>query len=255
MDQDRPLICETPKSRIGCIIIQSGVALAVVALGLLLSSGIGVRVEMWHFRTGFVLLKYAAYCGGTALLITVAGMFLSAGKTRKYLVLVIAAISVALTTVIIPVYWKVTAGRMPRIHDISTDTANPPEFIAVLPLRKDASNTTVYGGLEIAVRQHEAYPDIKPLVLNLSFEQAFVRALDVARDMKWEIVSEVPEEGRIEATDTTFWFGFKDDIVVRITAVGSVRSVVDIRSVSRIGVSDVGANAARVRSFLERMNK
>jgi uncharacterized protein (DUF1499 family) len=167
----------------------------------------------------------------------------------------IVALTIALTAVIVPSYWKATAARLPRIHDISTDTVNPPGFVALLPLRKNAANSPEYGGAEVAAKQYEAYPDIHPIVLSLSSVQAFDKSLDVARKLNWEIVAAVPKEGRIEAIDTTFWFGFKDDIVIRITSVEERRSVVDIRSVSRVGVSDVGTNAARIRSFLALMVK
>ncbi|MGZ4877228.1 MAG: DUF1499 domain-containing protein, partial [Candidatus Angelobacter sp.] len=82
--------------------------------------------------------------------------------------------------------------------------------------------------------------------------QAFDRAAAAAHGMKWEMVATDPAQGRIEATATTFWFGFKDDIVVRIAADGN-GSRVDVRSLSRIGKSDVGANARRVRDYLAKV--
>lgn len=254
MDQDHALSCETPKNRLGCIVLFSGMGLAGVALVLLLSAGIGTRFGLWHFRTGFALLKYAAYIGSIAALASGAGIFLSVGVSRKKcMVLGTAAFVAALTTVVIPLYWKFAASRVPRIHDISTDTANPPGFIVLLPLRKDATNPPEYGGAEIAIKQHAAYPDIKPLLLNLPADQAFARAAAAARDLRWQIVAELPGEGRIEATDTTRWFGFTDDIVIRITPAGG-RSVIDVRSLSRVGVSDVGTNARRIRTFLQKLN-
>jgi uncharacterized protein (DUF1499 family) len=255
MDQDSPLICETPKTRLGRIILLGGAGLSGIAIFMLLSAGIGSRFGLWHFRTGFALLKFAAYFGGAAALLICTGIFLSVGVSRKYMFQGIVALTIALTAVIVPSYWKVSAGSLPRIHDISTDTVTPPGFVALIPLRKDAANPPEYGGAEVAAKQHAAYPDIKPIVLGLSSLQAFDKALDAARNLNWEIVAAVPEEGRIEAIDTTFWFGFKDDVVIRITSAGERRSVVDIRSVSRVGVSDVGTNAARIRSFLARMVK
>lgn len=84
--------------------------------------------------------------------------------------------------------------------------------------------------------------------------QAFEQALRTAKNMGWTIVNSNPGEGRIESTDTTFWFGFKDDIVIRITAAGQ-ESRVDVRSVSRVGRSDVGTNAKRIRRFLQKLKK
>jgi hypothetical protein len=141
---------------------------------------------------------------------------------------------------------------MPRIHDISTDVVTPPPFVAILPLRKGAPNPAMYGGPETAAKQRQAYPDLNTLVLDIPPAEAFDRALATARKLGWEIVAAVPGEGRIEATDTTFWFGFTDDIVVRIAPAGN-RSLVDVRSVSRVGLSDVGTNARRIRAYLRKL--
>jgi hypothetical protein len=138
------------------------------------------------------------------------------------------------------------------IHDITTDTANPPQFAAILPLRKDAPNPADYGGPAVAELQKKGYPDLRTEILNLPTNAAFERALATARALGWRIVAAIPEQGRIEATDTTFWFGFTDDIVIRITAAGE-RSLVDVRSVSRVGKSDVGTNAKRIREYLKRL--
>jgi uncharacterized protein (DUF1499 family) len=138
------------------------------------------------------------------------------------------------------------------IHDITTDTETPPVFVAILPLRAGAPNTAEYGGPEIAAQQRAGYPDLGPLTLPVPTAQAFTRALTVAREMGWEIVASEANEGRIEATATTFWFGFKDDVVIRVTPSGS-GSRIDVRSVSRVGRSDVGTNAKRITDYLSRL--
>jgi uncharacterized protein (DUF1499 family) len=121
-------------------------------------------------------------------------------------------------------------------------------FVAVRALRVGAANPIEYGGAEIAAEQHRGYPDIAPVLLTVPPDQAFDRALRSARSMGWDVVASDPAAGRIEATDTTFWFGFTDDIAIRVTpAPGGSR--VDLRSVSRVGLSDVGTNAARIRKF------
>jgi uncharacterized protein (DUF1499 family) len=137
----------------------------------------------------------------------------------------------------------------PPIHDITTDTQNPPEYVAVLPLRANAPNKTVYGGQRVAALQRQAYPDLQPLMLNVPPPQAFDRALEAARDMGWELVAADAAAGRIEATDTTFWMGFKDDVVIRVKATDG-GSQIDVRSLSRVGVGDVGTNAKRIRAYL-----
>lgn len=140
----------------------------------------------------------------------------------------------------------------PLIHDISTDTANPPRFVAVLPLRADAPNPPDYGGEEVAQKQLAAYPEIVTLELDMPPAEALAIAESAARDMGWEIIDIAPGEGRLEAVDTTPWFGFKDDVVIRVTQEGEM-ALVDVRSKSRVGLSDVGTNARRIRRFLARM--
>jgi uncharacterized protein (DUF1499 family) len=90
------------------------------------------------------------------------------------------------------------------------------------------------------------------VLLDVEPTKAFARALAASRDLGWEIIAAVPLEGRIEAVDRTFWFGFKDDVVVRVRAAAG-GSRIDVRSVSRVGRSDVGANARRVRRFLKQV--
>jgi uncharacterized protein (DUF1499 family) len=97
-----------------------------------------------------------------------------------------------------------------------------------------------------------AYPDLGPKMLPYPPGVAFERVLVAARQMGWEIIDADAAEGRIEASDTTFWFGFVDDVVIRIAPDGE-GSRVDVRSVSRVGRSDVGANAKRIRTFLKKL--
>jgi len=145
------------------------------------------------------------------------------------------------------------AKGVPPIHDISTDPFDPPAFKALMPIRQQAPNGAAYGGMEIAKQQNQAYPDIKPLVVKTPPAQTLQKAIDAARSLGWEIVSSDAPGGRIEATDTSMWFGFKDDVVVRVLPDPSGGSRVDVRSVSRVGKSDIGANAKRVREFLAKL--
>ena len=148
--------------------------------------------------------------------------------------------------------WQKVARSVPSIHDITTDTQDPPPFVAILPLRASASNSAEYGGESIAVLQRAGYPDLGPATLAEPAGAAFNRALTAAREMGGEIVAADSGDGRIEAIATTRWLRFKDDVVVRVrdTEHGSR---VDVRSVSRIGRSDLGTNAARIRAFLARL--
>jgi uncharacterized protein (DUF1499 family) len=124
--------------------------------------------------------------------------------------------------------------------------------VALLEVRNQSPNGAAYGGSAVAAQQQKAYADLKPLVIAAPPREAMQRALDAARDMGWEVRASDTASGRIEATATTRWFGFKDDVIVRIRPEGA-GSRVDARSVSRVGASDVGANAKRIREFLSRL--
>jgi uncharacterized protein (DUF1499 family) len=140
------------------------------------------------------------------------------------------------------------------IHDVTTDTNDPPLFVEILPLRAGARNSAVYGGSQVAEAQHAAYPDIAPVDLAISPAATYAHALAVANAMQWEIVATDSSAGRIEATATTRVFRFKDDVVIRIRPRDS-GSRLDIRSVSRIGGSDLGKNASRIRDFIARLRE
>ena len=232
---------------------KTAVILTIIAALLLLSAGVGVRIKLWNYRTGFEILKYGAYFGLAASLAALFSIITTC-KGRRFLGVALALVTLVagVASVAVPLSWKLIAQKLPRINDITTDITNPPRFVAIIPLRKDAPNSAEYGGPAIAVKQLQAYPDIKTLILGLPKEQAFALALDTAHRMGLEIVAAVPSEGRIEATATTFWFGFKDDIVIRITPVGD-RSLIDVRSASRVGISDVGTNARRIRAYLNKI--
>lgn len=224
-----------------------GGAALVVALAaalLLLVSGPGYRLGAWPVRTGITLVRWGAYGGLLALVIGGIALWRSRGRSA----LGALAVVLALGTVAIPLGWQRRAAAAPPIHDITTDTANPPVFHAIVPLRAGAPNTLEYSQ-ETARQQREAYPDITPLILERRAAQVFDRALNVAGELGWEIVDANADAGRIEATDTTAFFGFKDDVVVRLTPMGE-RTVVDVRSVSRVGRGDAGTNARRIREFL-----
>ncbi len=134
------------------------------------------------------------------------------------------------------------------IHNISTDTINPPAFLVLDESRAGARNSLEYGGAEQAAIQAAAYPDIGPVETDLPKDAAFQRALTVAQEMGWEIVASDPETLRFEATARTPVFYFADDVVIVVTPQES-GSRVDMRSVSRVGRSDRGMNAARIRAF------
>jgi uncharacterized protein (DUF1499 family) len=232
-----------------------GLSLSVIALFGLAVSGSGHRLGLWGFKTGIALVKYAAYISLVAVAVCVLGVALwtasifSGGLIPALIGLVIGGfVSVWMLK------WKHNLNSVPYIHDITTDTRDPPLFVAILPLRSGAPNSAEYGGPELAKQQNVGYPNLGPVVLSRSIEAAFSQALQAANDMGWEIVAADPKTLRIEATDTTRWFGFKDDVVVRLTP-SATGSRIDVRSVSRVGKSDVGTNARRINAFLARVTE
>jgi uncharacterized protein (DUF1499 family) len=232
-----------------------GFGLAVLAALAAVAAGPGYRVGLWGLRPAFAILRYAAYGGLAAAVVSAGALALALAAraaSRPAFLAAVTGLVLGAVVVYVPWSWRQTARRVPPIHDITTDTENPPEFRAVLPLRAGAPNPAEYGGPEIAEQQRRAYPDIRPLVWDVPPDTAFERALAAARAAGWEIVAAEPDEGRIEATATTFWFGFKDDVVVRI-APANGGSRIDVRSVSRVGRSDVGTNARRIRDYLRRL--
>lgn len=224
------------------------VLLSVIAAVLLLAAGPGTRLDLWEFRTGFQLMRWAAFAGLAAAALAV--LLLLLPRTRRAgLAVLLMALALGLGVAFVPWNGMRQARALPPIHDITTDTQRPPEFLALLPLRADAPNPAGYGGPDVAQAQIGAYPDLRTHRMDVAPADAFNRAQQVARDMGWEIVATDAAAGRIEATDTTFWFGFKDDVVIRVEADGA-GSRVDVRSVSRVGKSDVGTNARRIRAYL-----
>ena len=227
------------------------VALLVAVLSgiALLLSGPSYRLNALSLPAAFTLLRWGAYGGILAIVLAGAALWRARGRS----VFAAAALAIGLTAVVIPLQFRRAAAGAPPIHDITTDTASPPTFAAVLPLRADAPNRIEHSQ-EVARQQRESYPDLKPVILEMPAPQVFDRALQAAREAGWTIVATDADAGRIEATDTTRFFGFKDDIVVRLTSIGT-RTVVDVRSVSRVGRGDAGTNARRIREYLERLSR
>jgi uncharacterized protein (DUF1499 family) len=237
-------------STMPALVSRSSLLLALGSAVAAILAGFGSRMGWWHFRTGFEILTWAAYGGLGSVIIGFIGGFAALWRGhRPEAMLALVGLIVGLLVVGVPWQMKQTVQQVPFIHDITTDTEDPPRFVDILPLRKDAPNSVDYPGPQVAAQQHAGYPDLEPVLLHIPSQQAFTQALQAAKGMGWEIVAMNPTEGRIEATDTTLWFGFKDDIVVRIQARGD-ESRVDIRSVSRIGKSDVGTNARRIRAYI-----
>jgi uncharacterized protein (DUF1499 family) len=226
--------------------------LAAVAVVLLAIGPVGWRAGWWHFRFAFFsLMPWAAYFGIAALIAS--GLTLLVGRSRikaRGIAIAVAAFAAGALIAYVPWHYDQMLRTVPPIHDITTDPDDPPAFAAVVAVRTaDGGNSVAYEGAKIAEQQRQAYPDIGPLNFTLGPAAAFSRALDTAQRMGWTIVAADETAGRIEASDKSRWFGFTDDIVIRVAPTGP-GSRVDLRSSSRLGRSDFGVNAARVRAYL-----
>jgi uncharacterized protein (DUF1499 family) len=226
-------------------------ALAVLASVLVLAAGPMYRVDWIGLATAFDMLRTGAWLAVLGTLLALAVLFAGWGG-RRGRVLAVLALALAIPAAWLPYDLRQQAASVPPIHDVTTDTVNPPRFVAIAEVRPPGSNTIEYGGEQVARQQARAYPDIQPMTLPVGPARAFDAALMVMRELGWDIVDVDADSGRVEATATTYWFGFKDDVVVRVRP-APVGSRVDIRSASRIGVSDLGKNAERVREFLRRL--
>ncbi|MDX1787619.1 MAG: DUF1499 domain-containing protein [Psychrobacter sp.] len=201
--------------------------------------------------TAFTGFKFGVFSGIAALILLVL-QILFKRKTVTFgstiMALLLSTIAIA-----IPLSMLNKGKSVPPIHDISTDLVNPPEFVVIAPLRADAPNPVEYAGVEAATQQRAAYPELQTLHYPQSKSELVEATKQVIDHLGWQLVNIDANQGIIEATDRTMWFGFKDDVIVRITDNGSER-LVDIRSKSRVGGSDLGKNAERIHDFIEELD-
>ncbi len=224
---------------------------ALLSAGMLVAAGYGAQFGVWDYRLGFQLIRWSIYMGLATAAVALIALLLPRVREGRVLALVVA-LAIGLGVAYFPWHWLQEARRVPAINDISTDTENPPVLVTLIPLRAGVSVPATYPGRETAEKQHRAYPDIGPLDLPLAPPAAFARALEAAKEMGWRIEAADARAGRIEATATTPWFGFRDDVVIRV-APTSKGTRIDVRSVSRVGKSDLGTNAKRIRAYLEQL--
>jgi hypothetical protein len=228
------------------------IALAGGILGLLLVIGAGPAYRGGApLLVAFGSLGLGALLGAIGAVAGIGAVLVGLRRGQPLSATAVTGLILGLVAFGVPFQRVWSARALPSIHDISTDLANPPAFQAVMPMRQGAANGVEFSA-DTAAAQRRAYPDIVTVAIAGAPGEVFDRAIDAARDMNWEIVGADRASGRIEATDTTRWFGFKDDIVVRLAPDGA-NTRVDVRSVSRVGRGDLGANAQRIRAFLGRL--
>ena len=142
---------------------------------------------------------------------------------------------------------------LPPINDISTDTDDPPRFVAILEIESNRGRDMAYPGPDFAAAQHGAYSDLEPLRFDEEPAALLARGEASMQALGFQVHALDLDAGRIEASDSTWIFGFVDDVVVRVRpAPGGSR--LDIRSKSRDGKGDLGANAARIRRLRDALS-
>jgi MFS family permease len=227
-------------------------AILILAMALvMLAAPLGYRLRLWSALTALTqVTALGVVTGGLAAVLALVslaagGWRVGPGTTAMLLAIVLAGVA----AVALPLRVKRIARLLP-FNDVSTDTATAPAFEALLPLRRAAQPdaAAAYDGAKLAALQRARYPDLAALHLPVARLEAFSQALAAAKGMGWKIVAEDPTRGRIEAYDRTGWYGFIDDIVIRLTAEGGGTRL-DMRSASRVGRSDLGKNAARIRRY------
>jgi hypothetical protein len=216
--------------------------LALIALGMLVLSGPGVRFQLWDYRLGFTLLAWAAYTAIAAAAVAAVALAIRGVRARGMLMPMLALV-IGLAVLYGPLEFRRQARAFPPINDISTDTENPPRYM---------TQSRPYPGADFARQQRAAYPDLLPVLMPAPPAAAFKKAVAAAEAMGWEVVGVDAAAGTIEAVDTTKFFGFKDDVAIRVTPTAD-GSRIDIRSKSRVGRGDVGTNARRIRAYAERL--
>ena len=221
----------------------SGLVLGAGGMAVFAASAVGYRLGWWQVGVALSIAEWAVYAATLGFAASVIGAILSRPGTGQLgFVLGLLGIAASLPIVAVAAQWEYAARTYPPINDISTDTEDPPVFW-------DMPNPTEYPGAQNAALQRAAYPDLAPSILTVAPGRAYALALALTKDKGWEIVADEPHDGRIEAVDRSFLFGFTDEIIIRISSAdGGAR--VDLRSRSRIGRIDRGVNAKRIRAFL-----
>ena len=214
--------------------------LAALAVLLLVISGPGTRAGLWPFRVGIGMFAGALLVGLAAAGAALVGLALARLRARSAPLLV-AALVLGAASAAVPLDYLHRVKTLPYINDITTDRQNPPQFSPPKPYEA-----------HVAELQGIGYPDLRALELAVPPVQAFVRARDALQSMGLEIVAADEPQGTIEAVATTQWFGFKDDVAVRVSPAG-IGSRIDVRSKSRLGRSDLGTNAKRIQELLDRV--
>ena len=221
--------------------------LAATLLLTLPAAVLTVRSGAWQQG----LLLFAISCAGAAILLALAVIMLLLPRFAPWRKAIAGRALLTIPGTGLLLLLLGGAGDYPSIHDISTDLQDPPVFTAAEQQRGEHSNPLQLDPATIEL-QRQGYPDLHTTLSTMDIDAAFDRALELATRMGWEVYHQDRNAGVIEAVDTTALMGFKDDIVIRVRS-NADGTLIDLRSVSRVGRGDLGANAKRIRHFQQQL--
>ncbi|MCA6307868.1 MAG: DUF1499 domain-containing protein [Phenylobacterium sp.] len=253
---------------------QASMALSLLLPFYFMVAALGVKFDLWSWRVGLLtlILQVGLPLFGLSLILGLVALVASLVRTPR------TGWKMALVGLLIPLLGLGYAGALrqgsgdvPPIHDVTTDIADPPAFSAAVMAARAAVDANpvnsmsapmgsleAYKGPEFSAISAKtlgevgrgAYPDLRPLSLPAEPSKVAAAAVEEAKAQGWTLVTTDPAAGVIEATAETFWFGFEDDVAIRVRPSPTGGSIVDVRSTSRVGLSDLGANAKRIEAFL-----
>ena len=237
------------------------IVLSVGGLAAALIAAVGSGAGAWSFMTGFSVLTFAFFAAIAGGLLAIIAFFMARRTGLRTGGLNLLALMVAVAFGGYLLNQIATARQVPAIHDVTTDLVDIPQFTALKVRADNLENIPDAGRPELAALDPESrwkalhrqsYGDLRPLRLPQTVAEVTTRAETLAKARGWQIARTDRQGGAVEATATTLFFRFKDDVVVRVRpdAAQPGGSIVDMRSTSRVGQSDVGVNAQRIRSFL-----
>ena len=239
---------------------RGAIALGLGAVAVAAIASIGSGQGAWHFRHGFTVLRYAFYAALAGVLLGLVGLALARrGRKTSLMLANLAAIVVALGFILYVGNLVRTAKAVPAIHDASTNLDDMPQFSALKVREDNLESVPDDGRRELAAMlpearwkaiHREAYGDLRTVQLAAAVPDVIRKAERLVKARGWEIAKVDTAAGMLEATATSTFYRFKDDVVVRARPAPGGGSLVDMRSISRVGGSDVGMNAKRVHEFL-----
>jgi fatty-acyl-CoA synthase len=257
------------------LLVRTALLLSLLTPIYFMAAALGVKFGLWHWRVGLgtLIVEWGPrLLGAAAALAVIALIAALIRRPRRGVWLALFALLIPAVGLGYLYQVRARSETIPPIHDVATQVEDPPSFSPrimaqrtasganpVHPLTATLSSIEAYQTPRFADRANrtvgelgkEAYPNLRPLTVAATPRRLFEVLAKEARERGWTIVTSDPASGRLEATAETFWFGFKDDVAIRVRRAPSPgRFIVDARSTSRVGLSDLGANAARLTDYL-----